>query len=151
MAIRMRQGRFVKDTSGQMTVELMIAFPVLIIVAVIAVNALFVFVQCASFDRIARDAVRVVATSPSYEQTLDQSAAQVQQTLEDSFSGYENATYSVAAYGAVVGVSQLVITLDYQPTLFGMGLKSSVFGVALPTVKHEIKVAVDPYRPSVVM
>ena len=46
------------DERGQMTVELAAAFPVLIIVAVIAVNALAFFSECAAFDNVFRDAVR---------------------------------------------------------------------------------------------
>ena len=51
------------DERGQMTVELAAAFPVLIIVAVIAVNALAFFSECAAFDNVFRDAVRVHVTS----------------------------------------------------------------------------------------
>lgn len=140
-----------RDISGQMTVELMVTLPILIIVAVIAVNALFAFIQCASFDRIARDAVRTIAASPTYEQTLDMSAEQVKQFIESSFSGYDNTTYSVTSFDGYRGVSRFDITLEYRPTLFGMGLKSSVLGVDLPTIKHVVSVAVDPYNPSVVL
>ena len=51
---------------GQMTVELAVALPVLIIVAVIAVNALTVFADCAAFDRAFRQTVRAYATAPAY-------------------------------------------------------------------------------------
>ena len=49
------------DERGQMTVELAAAFPVLIIVAVIAVNAPRSSHECAAFDNVFRDAVRVHA------------------------------------------------------------------------------------------
>ena len=44
-----------RDDSGQMTVEFAVAFPVFVIVAVIAVNALLFFSDCAAFDRLARE------------------------------------------------------------------------------------------------
>lgn len=46
---------------GQMTVELAVVFPALLAVAVIAVNALLFFSECAAFDRVAREAVRLHA------------------------------------------------------------------------------------------
>ena len=54
------------DESGQMTVEMAVAMPALIVVAVIAVNACTFFYQCAVFDRVVHEAVRVYATSPAY-------------------------------------------------------------------------------------
>ena len=44
--------------------ELVAVLPVAIVVAAITVNALVFFGDCAAFDRIARNAVRVYATSP---------------------------------------------------------------------------------------
>ena len=69
------------DERGQMTVELAAAFPVLIIVAVIAVNALAFFSECAAFDNVFRDAVRVHVTSPAAGQGIEQSSALVQTAL----------------------------------------------------------------------
>ena len=56
----------VDDGQGQMTMELMAVLPVAILIAIIAVNVLVFFGDCASFDRVARNAIRVYATSPSY-------------------------------------------------------------------------------------
>ena len=69
---------------GQMTVELAVVFPALLAVAVIAVNALLFFSECAAFDRVAREAVRLHAASPAYGQGLEQSCAQVAQTVEQA-------------------------------------------------------------------
>ena len=63
--------------SGQMTVELMAVLPVALIIAVIVVNALVFFGDCAAFDRVARNAVRVYATSPTYGAQAAQSQANV--------------------------------------------------------------------------
>ena len=71
----MRCKRFEK---GQMTVELAVAMPVLIVVAVIAANALTFFAECAVFDRVAHEAVRVHAAAPAYGQGPGQSCALVE-------------------------------------------------------------------------
>lgn len=43
---------------GQMTVEFAVALPVVVVIAVIAVNALAFFSDCAAFDNLFRDAMR---------------------------------------------------------------------------------------------
>ena len=74
-----------------MTVELAIAFPVFIIVAVIAVNALLFFSQCAAFDNLFRDSVRIYATSPAYGQDYEDSVALIEAALDESFdSSFES-------------------------------------------------------------
>ncbi len=135
--------------SGQMTVEFVVAFPVILAVAVIAVNALLFFSECAAFDRIAREAVRVHATSPAYGQELEQSRAQVQAAIEESFDR-PYVDVSVAVEGMSLGHVTFTATLEFHPTLFGMGLKSQVFGVSLPSLKHAASFAVDVYKPGIV-
>ena len=36
---------------------------------------------------------------------------------------------------------------SYTPTLFGLPLRASVFGVTMPKISHCIQMAVDPYAP----
>lgn len=43
-----------RDERGQMTVELAVMIPVLVAIAVIAMNAMLFFSECAAFDRLAR-------------------------------------------------------------------------------------------------
>lgn len=64
MGVKKRARKAWANQAGQMTVELAVAFPVVVAVAVIAMNALLFLSECAAFDRVARDAVRVHATSP---------------------------------------------------------------------------------------
>lgn len=139
-----------RDDSGQMTVEFAVAFPVFVIVAVIAVNALLFFSDCAAFDRLARDAVRICAASPAYGQTLDNSVALVADTLEGSFER-DNLSIDVTAEGAAAGHTRFTATVRFAPTLFGLGLKSSVFGVALPALEHSVSLTVDTYKPGVLL
>ena len=72
-------GRRLSDvaTTGarySMTVELAVALPVLLTVALIAVNAATFFGQCAAFDNLFCDAVRAHGASPAYGQSTQESA-----------------------------------------------------------------------------
>ncbi len=97
-----------------MTVELAAAFPVLIAVAVVAVNALLFFSECGAFDK-------------PFEQV------------------------SVAVRGTEGGHVEFEGTLELAPTLFGLGLKQSVFGVSLPSLSHRTAFVVDCYKPGVLV
>lgn len=137
-----------RGESGQMTVELAVAFPVLIIVAVIAVNALTFFVECATFDRIAHEAVRVHATSPAYGQGPDQACALIEQEIR-SCVDESNLNVSVSRSNTGFDFDRYSATLEFSPTLFGMGLHSEVFGIALPKLTHTTSYVVDTYKPGV--
>lgn len=139
-----------RDERGQMTVELAVAFPVLIVVAVIAVNALTFFSECAAFDNAFRDSVRVFATSPASGQGIEQSVALVQADLAAAFDA-ANEEARVSVEGAAGGHTRFTGTLEYDPTLFGLGLRSSVFGIALPPLTHAASIAVDCYKPGVLL
>ena len=141
--------RLLSSESGQMMVELAVMMPVLIIVAVMAVNAATFFSECAAFDRIARDAIRIQATSPAYGQDAGEGVSLVRQTIDDAMqvSEKEYLDVDVSVSGRADGKSAFRATLSFSPTLFGMGLKSSVFGVPLPKIEHATELVVEPYRP----
>lgn len=133
-----------------MTVELAVVFPVLLAVAVVAVNVLLFFSECAAFDRVTREAVRIHATSPAYGQGLEQSCAQVETTVRQAFERPYLATH-VTVEGVAGGHARFTATLEFSPTLFGLGLRSSVFGVAMPRMKHAVSMTVDAYKPGVLL
>lgn len=137
-----------RNETGQMTLEFAVIFPVLIVVAAIAVNALLFFSECASFDNIFRDAVRVYATSPAYRQDLEQSRCLVASALSESFDHPFEASH-VTAERVAGGHTRFLATLEFFPTLFGRGLKSSVFGVSLPVLSHTSTLVIDCYKPGV--
>lgn len=138
------------NESGQMTVELAVAMPVLIIVAVVAVNAMTFFCQCATFDRVAHQAVRVHAAAPAYGQGAAQSCALVEQDIR-AVIDEPNVDVTVSHGSAGVDFDRFTATLEYHPTLFGLGLRSQVFGVAMPSLSHTTTYVVDSYRPGVVI
>ncbi len=140
-----------RRASGQMTVEFAVALPVLIVVAVIAVNALSFFGVCAAFDEDFRDLVRVHATSPAYGQDVGQSCAAVEDGLAQTLQTQSNVSAHVAVRSAAGGHMTFTGTVEYAPTLFGLGLKDSVFGVSLPKLMHEEEFTVDCYKPGVLL
>lgn len=138
------------NESGQMTVELAVAMPVLIIVAVVAVNAMAFFCQCAAFDRVAHQAVRVHAAAPAYGQGVAQSCALVEQDIR-AVIDESNVDVTVSHGSTGADFDCYSVTLEYHPTLFGLGLRSQVFGVAMPSLSHTTTYVVDSYKPGVVV
>lgn len=136
------------NESGQMTVEFMVMLPVLLIVAVIAVNVLLFFSECAAFDRLAREAVRIHACSPTYGQSSERSCSQIDQMIKESFEE-EYLESSVSVSGSSSGHLTFTSTLVFHPTLFGMGLRSEVLGIALPHFEHSVAYTIDPYKSGV--
>lgn len=138
-----------RDRSGQATVELALALPVAVAIAVMLVNALLFFSECAAFDRAFRGAVRVHATSPAYGQDAGASCALIAQELERAFSD-EGLAVEVAASGGGAGHTTFTATLSFAPTLFGRGPVESVFGVSLPRLAHTVTMTIDQYKPGVI-
>ena len=142
--------RRIGDCRGQMTIEVAVAMPVLIVVAVIAVNAMTFFGECAVFDRVACEAVRVHATSPAYGQDAGQSAALVEQAIRSQLDE-SNLSVSVTHGMTEPDLDVFTVSLELSPTLFGMGLRSEVFGVPLPCLKHSVRYVIDGYKPGVIV
>ncbi|MEF2655324.1 MAG: hypothetical protein U0M72_02660 [Eggerthellaceae bacterium] len=136
--------------SGQMTVEFVIAFPVALVVALVSVNAVLFFSDCASFDRLFRSAVCTYAASPAYEQDVSESCALVKSSIEDDFSR-ENLQFEVTSTGASGGLVTFNGALTFQPTLFGMGPLSGAFGVGFPSLSHQEQITVDVYKSGVLI
>ena len=137
-------------SSGQMTVEFVAALPVLIAVAAVSVNALTFFGWCAAFDNDFRDSVRVYAASPAYGQGTGDTCALIEQALDERLSA-DNLSVSVSAHGISAGHTSFSATLEYMPTLFGLGLRSEVMGVAMPKLSHTEELVVDCYKPGVLL
>lgn len=135
---------------GQATVELAVTFPLLLVVAVIAVNAMLFFSDCAAFDRVSHEAVRIHAASPAYGQGLDQSRMEVARSLAATFDR-SNLSSHVSVEDSASGCTTFAMTLEFSPTLFGLGLRSSIFGIQLPRLEHTTRFAIDRYKPGVVL
>ncbi|MEC4176741.1 hypothetical protein VIN30_09815 [Adlercreutzia sp. R7] len=137
-----------RGEAGQATVELAVAVPVIIIVAVIAVNALTFFGTCASFDRVARQTICALGAAPNAGEDAAAVAEAVEAALADAMAG-TSATVDVRVEGGDLGLMRYTARLEYAPTLFGLGLRSQVLGVSLPPLVHEVELVVDAYKPGI--
>lgn len=133
---------------GQMTIGLAIALPVMLAVALVSYNALFFFSECARFDRIARNAVRICAVSPAYGQDMQRRAASVESMIDEALASEELSCF--VTVGASAGLECYEATLEYHPTLFGASLRGSVFGVELFTLRHVTSLKVSSYDAGVI-
>ena len=140
----------VDNVRGQMTIELAVALPALLAVALLAANALTFFGQCAVFDRAAHQAVRVHAAAPAYGQATSTTCALVEADIRQAL-GDANIDVSVACSAAGRDVERYTATLSFSPSLFGYGLRSQVFGVQMPQLTHTTDYVVDSYKPGVIV
>ena len=147
---RSASAKSVTGENGQMTVEMAVAMPALVVVAVIAVNACAFFYQCAVFDRVAHEAVRVYAASPAYGEGPGQACASVEQAVRSQLDD-PNLDISVSYANVGADFDEYRVALGFHPTLFGMGLRSEVFGVSMPHLEHTTSYVVDSYKPGVVV
>ena len=134
--------------SGQMTIEFVIAFPAALVIALIAINAVLFFSECAAFDRSFRSAVCTFAASPAYEQDVGQSCALISEELSAQHTA-DNIQIEVTSSGASGGMVTFRGVLHFQPTLFGGRSLSGVFGVSFPSLQHQEEIAVDVYKPGI--
>ena len=107
-----------------MTIEFVVAFPVMLIVAAIAVNA------CSFFGDVA------------------QSCSLIEQELQQGGNA-KNVQVQVSARSVAQGHTAFSATVRFEPTLFGAALNPQVFGVSLPTLSHSEEIVVDCYKPGV--
>lgn len=134
------------DERGQMMVELCVVFPVVVVIALIAVNALTFFGDCARFDRLAHNSIRVASSSPNHSlSSADQIGEDVLAQLNEGMAE-GNLDISINVSVTVENYMRYEMELVYHPTLFGLSMRSEIFGVSLPSLSHRIEYTVDPYR-----
>lgn len=105
---------------GQMTIEFVVAFPAMIAVAFVAINAVLFFSDCASFDRVFRNAVCTYAASPAYEQGTGESCGLIQSQLEESLSR-DNLRFQVSSSGVEGGYGDLFCPNVFRAHAFRKG------------------------------
>ena len=126
-------------------VELAIAFPILIIVACVMVNALGFATECARFDRISRNVVRTETATPAIDENNRATLARVQQTLSGHFV-YENESTSAEITSAEGTNVTFECELQWSPTLFGISFKDEVFGIRMFELSHKNFLTIDQTR-----
>lgn len=148
--------------SGQMAVEMVVLIPVILVVAGISANLVGYLGECARFDKVAAEAVRVFGVSPGYGE-YGRSAAEtrIAEAIDAAFGDSDcvNASVSSSDIGLFSGGAHeeggLVFSLEprfrryscileYHPPFFSAG----VFGALFPTLEYEKSFVVDPYEPT---
>lgn len=146
-ALRVADGpwRKLAGERGQMTIELLVALPVALVIALVAFNGLTFFGLCAEYDRVARNAVRVYASAPTSAVSTD-AVAEVAAAIEADLD-CATAESAVEGNAPSAAPATYTCTLTYHPTLFGLGLRSEIFGVAMPALHHRIALSTFSYNP----
>lgn len=134
-----------RDNSGQMTVEFCVVLPILLVIALILVNALSFVSETAKFDRLARNSIRVFATSQARGEETSNAKVFVNDTLSSSFDK-ENVEVECEMSDVDFGLKKIICRLKWQPTLFGLGIKDEILGVKTPKLSHEVDLVVDKYK-----
>lgn len=141
--------KLIQDKSGQAVVELAIMFPIILIIAVICINALTFFSECSYFDRTLKQIVSCTATSPAYGCSSDNVVASVKNQLQDKMNK-DFLDFEVWAEAKAGGFYQYNGVIKMYPTLFGLGLKKEIFGISLPSLNHEQRIIIEQYKPGVI-
>lgn len=141
--------RCIRNEKAQATIELAVMFPVILIIAVIAVNATTFFCQCAEFDRVFKQMTVSLGSSPAYGENLSNVRSELKNTLanelDNEFTDFEISIESISGNNQVING-----TLKMHLTLFGMGLRDDFFGLPLPTLNHQQKIVLNVYKPGVI-
>ncbi|MBQ9059053.1 MAG: hypothetical protein IJ125_07705 [Atopobiaceae bacterium] len=151
--------RLWQEQAGQMSVELVVCMPVVLICAFVVFNLAQFVVVCSRFDRIVPDAILAHGASPEGEQTLLTSIEQVEQSIRDAMDT-TRATIELTA--EPLSFSEVgLLSLVGQPTRFTCVLtmspwpsQLSVAGISLSApqfMRHECSIVIDRYRPAVVV
>lgn len=129
--------------AGQMTVELAVLLPVIAAVAFIATMGMTFAGECTAFDIAFRESVRLQADD-GWE---SDSALQVETELAERLPSLHGSV-SVSCERAGVGHARYKGILTFEPP-FLRGV--SVFGIAVPALRHEAEFTVSPYRKGVLV
>lgn len=133
-----------RQEAGQMTIEFAVVFPVLVLVAFVALQGIAFAGDCVAFDTVARDAIRRQADD-GYEGAVG--AGEVAASIEKAL-GFEHIEVEAACGKNLAGHVRYEVTMLYTPPL----LKGvTVFGANVPRLTHRVSLTISPYRKGVVI
>lgn len=147
---------------GQAAVELAVVLPMTIVVALVIFNLCRFVEACATFDRVAPDAVISQGVSPAGEQSSLSSAGQVKSCIERALS-MRSCEVDVTVAGELethpaqgVGFSMSPLLTTYTCTLRYHPWPGSFVLAGVPfrppvSLVHVRTLVVDRYRPGVVV
>lgn len=152
----MRKMKFLCCQKGQMFVETALVLPVVLVVALIAIN-LFKFADmCSKFDRVATDQIIAHGISPSRsanEVALEDLAQKIKTVLKCD----GNCDIVVSLEGEREGIGNMVsvfpkyqVTLKYKP--WPHTLRLPLVSLESPlSLTHTTSIVVSPYKSGVVI
>lgn len=110
-------GRFVLGESGQMAVEVAALMPVIIVAALVTFNLARFLTLCATFDRVALDAVVLQGASPAEGARRLEVSDRVRLLVEDALDSLDcDVMVSVDPEGGRVdGGGECIVALDSSP------------------------------------
>lgn len=152
--------RPLRARDAQMTVELAVMTPVVIVVALVVLNLMGYVEACAAFDQAAQDAVIAQGVAPSGSQTAEHAAAEVRSLLEELLGRRDRCEVEVRAEAVSAGaegffvisplLTRYVCTLRYRPWPRLLRMPGVTYEAPL-SLRHECELVVDRYRSGVVM
>lgn len=144
--------------SGQMTVELAVLVPVVLVVALVGVNLMEFVTLCARFDRASLDAVTSHGVSPSGEQSQVGATGEVREALELAM-GSASCEVQVSAErvgdergGGSFAISPLLTRFTCTMTFVPWPHELRLPGISLEApawLTHTRELVVDRFRPGV--
>lgn len=150
-----------RSQGGQATVELAVLMPVIIVVSLLSYNLARYVTLCASFDRMALDAVITQGVAPEGTQTKFVAVDQVRTCIEESLNASRTCSVEVSTESVREPSASRKLFVSPLLTRFRCALvfrpwpaSVSIAGVTydMPCeLRHECTVVVDRYRPGVVM
>lgn len=150
-----------KAQNGQASVELAVMMPVILVVALLSYNLARYVALCATFDRVALDAVLTQGVAPSGAQTRIVATDEVRSCIEEALEVPRLCSVEVSAESMhdcgptkKLFVSPLLTRFKCVLVLRPWPVSLSIAGVRydLPLeMRHERTIVVDRYRPGVVM
>lgn len=149
-----------RASRGQMTVELAVVMPVVIVMVAAVVTILRYVACCATFDHVALDAVVAYGTSPSGSTLSDNACAEVRQAIQDALASDACEVQVSATKAAQDGqpghltINPLLVTytctLVYHPLFSSVSVAGATFASPV-ALTHERTLVIDRYRPGVVI
>ncbi len=138
--------REIKGEDGQMTIELAVCLPVILVVFVIVFDCLLFVSECAKFDHMAAQGILTYGTSSSADSLGTQAAcSQVQEHLGDEFSKHGSSVeVSVSSEG---WFDTYTCVFAFSPWPFSAASVAGVSSGIPVRLTHEYALAVDTYAP----
>lgn len=152
----------IRGERGQMTVELAAVMPVVIVVALIVANVVRFCCLCATFDRVALDAIVSQGVAPSGDQSEEVAVGEVRSAIEDALGdpscavevtaepvGAQERRAGRVSVSFAASLTRFTCTLRFHPWPASLSICGVSMGDAAQ-LTHERSLVVDRYRPGVV-